>query len=48
MSGGFNAILLVKGDDDFAVGMGLEGVRFRKVLAEDFVVVDLAIDCEGD
>jgi len=40
--------LFVKGDDDLAVRVCLERVRFREALAEDFVVVDLAVDGKSD
>jgi len=41
-------MLLIQGNDDLAVGVGLEGVGFGEVLAQDLVVVDFAVDGEGD
>lgn len=35
-------------NDDFAVRVGLEGVRLAQVLAQDLVVVDLAVDGKGN
>jgi len=46
--GCINAILFVKGDDNLAVRVRLERVWFREAFAEDFVVVDLAVDGKSD
>lgn len=41
-------MLFVQWDDDLAVGVGLEGVFLCELLAQDLVVVDLAVDGKGD
>ena len=37
-----------QGDNDFAIGMGLELIGMFQLLAQDSVVVDLAIDRQGE
>lgn len=48
VSGRVDAVLLVKGNDDLAIGVCLEGIGLSEVLAEDLVVVDFSVDREGN
>lgn len=41
-------MLFVQWDNDLAVGVGLERVFLCELLAQDLVVVDLAVDGKGD
>ena len=44
--GRVNAMLLIQGYDDLAIGVGLERVWSLDLFPQDLVVVDLAVDCQ--